>query len=400
MAVTNYVWDGDQYLMETDETNTTQAVFTNEPDEFTNLISQRRGGASQFAHFDAVGSTRQVTDDSEVVTDQRIYGGFGNMVSHTGTTEFPFWFVGKFGYYYDPETDTNYVIHRILEPENGRWLSEDPFRFSDYAYTSSYIYGLNNPLVYVDPFGRDDRGIIEIATPGKGQWNIRLEHARNLEDCAPARRRPAGIAETQLSITLGIDTADFPKNPTSTQIWQVNKLEVTGIDTNCQVKGPFTLWQLDVWTTSQTAVFDKRIHNFGKSSIVYDTFTVLADGTVPLCMLSIKTTSAIGFNGHTRGVLHSRREGLHFINERDVASIEKEMRGPFGQYGIDYLFIDNSNACKKCLPCWLQKGLDLIGAKCVECFVVDNYWNWEPGALTTSICRDFQAPAIAEPPLP
>jgi hypothetical protein len=76
--------------METDETNTTQAVFTNEPDKYSNLISQRRDGTSQYGHFDALGSTRQLTDDNEAVTDQRIYDGFGNTVSHTGTTEFPF----------------------------------------------------------------------------------------------------------------------------------------------------------------------------------------------------------------------------------------------------------------------------------------------------------------------
>ena len=44
MPVTNYVWDplSDNVLLETDENDVTQAVYTQEPDTFVNLISQRR----------------------------------------------------------------------------------------------------------------------------------------------------------------------------------------------------------------------------------------------------------------------------------------------------------------------------------------------------------------------
>lgn len=151
MPVTNFVWDGNQYLMETNEANTTQAVFTNEPDEHTNLISQRRDGASQYAHFDAVGSTRQLTNASETVTDEWNYDAWGNEVLRSGVTEFPFQFVGMFGYYFDSETNTFYIIRRILEPENGRWLSADPLLFTDGA--NMYWYVRNRPTIDVDQSG-------------------------------------------------------------------------------------------------------------------------------------------------------------------------------------------------------------------------------------------------------
>lgn len=37
MTITNYVWDGPQYLMENDGSHTSQAIFSNEPDDFTNV---------------------------------------------------------------------------------------------------------------------------------------------------------------------------------------------------------------------------------------------------------------------------------------------------------------------------------------------------------------------------
>ncbi len=51
MPVTNYIWDpvSDTVLAETDETDTTTAVYTNEPDEFGSL-SRRVEAASILSH--------------------------------------------------------------------------------------------------------------------------------------------------------------------------------------------------------------------------------------------------------------------------------------------------------------------------------------------------------------
>jgi RHS repeat-associated protein len=151
MVATNYVWDGQQYLMETDDSNTVQAVWMNEPDQYTNLISQRRSAATQYPHFDAMGSTRHLTDVGENVTDAWIYDAWGNVVSRVGVAVFPLQFVGRFGYYYDPDTNTFYIIRRILEPENGRWWSIDPWWISSWANT--FIYARNNLLIIIDPSG-------------------------------------------------------------------------------------------------------------------------------------------------------------------------------------------------------------------------------------------------------
>ncbi len=59
-----FVWDEQNYLGETDGSNDTQAVYTNEPRRYGNLISQRRGSTSHWFHFDAIGSpTCPVADE-------------------------------------------------------------------------------------------------------------------------------------------------------------------------------------------------------------------------------------------------------------------------------------------------------------------------------------------------
>ena len=66
MSVTNYIWDevNDTVLMETNSSGTPTAVYTNEPGQFGGLISERQGGQSQYYHFDAIGSTRQLTNSA------------------------------------------------------------------------------------------------------------------------------------------------------------------------------------------------------------------------------------------------------------------------------------------------------------------------------------------------
>ncbi len=71
MTVTNYIWDelSDNVRMEVDDTGTVTAEYMNEPGQFGQLISQRRNSTNSFHHFDAQGSTRQLTNDAQTVTD-------------------------------------------------------------------------------------------------------------------------------------------------------------------------------------------------------------------------------------------------------------------------------------------------------------------------------------------
>ena len=101
------IWDGKQYLAETDASNNTTVMYTNVPDEYTQLISQKETAKTSWFHYDA----------------------WGNEIVRTGTTHIVFRFVGQYGYLYNIDTGEFYVIERIYEPENARWTSQDSCPF-------------------------------------------------------------------------------------------------------------------------------------------------------------------------------------------------------------------------------------------------------------------------------
>jgi hypothetical protein len=116
--ITNFVWDpvNDCVISELDGTGAVQAVYTNEPQQYGGVLSQRRGTTSHFHHHDALGSTRFLTDSSGNVTDTYLNDAWGNSVASTGTTVNPFRWVGKYGYYTDNSTGQVYVRARMYQP--------------------------------------------------------------------------------------------------------------------------------------------------------------------------------------------------------------------------------------------------------------------------------------------
>ena len=162
MPVTNYIWDevNDTLLMEKDEAGNTTAAYTYEPGQYGPLISRRGSGQTNYYHFDEQGSTRQLTDANQNVTDSAVYTAFGETVACSGTTTNPFGYKGALGYYANPETADVYVRARPYEPLIARWLSHAPMvlRFrgiNGYAY-ASWNHGYAS-------------GAIEI--PGKAHFN-------------------------------------------------------------------------------------------------------------------------------------------------------------------------------------------------------------------------------------
>ncbi|MCA9037732.1 MAG: hypothetical protein KDA91_21515, partial [Planctomycetaceae bacterium] len=69
MTLTTYQWDPvtDQLLSEDD--GTTRTDYAHEPNLYGDLLSQTNGTNTRFYHFDARGDTRQLTDETETVTD-------------------------------------------------------------------------------------------------------------------------------------------------------------------------------------------------------------------------------------------------------------------------------------------------------------------------------------------
>jgi len=154
MSEINFFWDplSDNILQERDETGAVTAEYTAEPGLYGNIISQNRGGVESQFHYDAQGSTLAVTDDSQNVTDTRAYSAFGETTESTGSTSFPFQYIGQKGYYRDTLTGDYLARHRPLDSRRGRWQTGDPLGL-DRANVNLYGYCANNPVRYQDPSG-------------------------------------------------------------------------------------------------------------------------------------------------------------------------------------------------------------------------------------------------------
>src|SRR5438445_5573299 len=152
MTTTKYIWDDQNYLAEADGNDVIQTVYTNEPQQYGNLVSSRISGATSYHHFDALGSTRQLTNAAGSVTDTAIYDAWGNVVVRTGSTALALLWVGELGYYYDSETGLDYVRARSYGPAEARWLTPD----LTFVYgPGAYVYILNRPSRAVDPSGME-----------------------------------------------------------------------------------------------------------------------------------------------------------------------------------------------------------------------------------------------------
>ncbi|QDV52197.1 RHS repeat domain-containing protein [Gimesia fumaroli] len=152
LEFTSYMWDDQNIILEQDEVSTVDAEYTVMPQAYGNLISQTRDAESSFYHFDPLGSTRELTDASETVTDSYLYSVFGKVKSSTGTTVNPYQWVGKEGYYHDTESGLYNLRNRFYGAGEGRFKSEDPIGF-DAGDVNLYRYVGNNAATDTDPSG-------------------------------------------------------------------------------------------------------------------------------------------------------------------------------------------------------------------------------------------------------
>lgn len=153
---TNFVWDEitHELLAEytlVSGTNTIKALNTHG----IGLVSSNREGTKRYFHFDAIGSTAALADESEVVKDHYTYEAFGVVATATSTngpSVNPFRFVGQWGYYDDGSMGSQGGLSllgvRYLSPSKGRFLSRDPIHM-----LNAYVYVGNSATRKTDPSG-------------------------------------------------------------------------------------------------------------------------------------------------------------------------------------------------------------------------------------------------------
>ena len=103
-----------------------------------------------YYHTDQVGSVKVVTDQSGNMVYNADYMPFGSRFEKDGNFDENHGFTGK---EYDSDTELYYYNARWYDSETGRFISEDPA--ADPNNPNLYSYCTNNPLIFIDPTGKD-----------------------------------------------------------------------------------------------------------------------------------------------------------------------------------------------------------------------------------------------------
>lgn len=112
------------------------------------------GGNALYYHYDAQHNATALSDANGVIQDKYTFDPFGTLISHEGSTDQPFTFLGEYGA--EQETNSLYFDRaRYYDAVNGRFLSKDSYHsnLKDPQTLNRYVYGLNSPMSRYDANG-------------------------------------------------------------------------------------------------------------------------------------------------------------------------------------------------------------------------------------------------------
>jgi RHS repeat-associated protein len=119
------------------------------------VIGRREsGGTRKYYHRDHLGSTRAVVTAAGSVTEVYDYMPFGDMMDGRITTSSGGAREKFTSHEFDDEVNLYYMQWRRYIPRFGVFTGVDPHYFY-YLNLSPYVYAGNNPLIFIDPDGRD-----------------------------------------------------------------------------------------------------------------------------------------------------------------------------------------------------------------------------------------------------
>jgi len=143
----NYVYDGQNIIMEYDQTGNITAKYTHGPNIDEPLAIQQ-GTNTYYYHADGLGSITALSNSSGNIVQTYSYDSFGNMTA-TGNIRQPYAFTGR---EYDAETSMYFYRARYYDPKVGRFVTKDPIGFKA-GDVNLYNYVGGNPINWTDPEG-------------------------------------------------------------------------------------------------------------------------------------------------------------------------------------------------------------------------------------------------------
>jgi RHS repeat-associated protein len=147
LGTTNYLHDGQNLLIETDQGGNTLARYTG-ADGTDEPVSLFRSGIASYYEWDALSSITSLSDSTGTLVNTYIYDSFGKPTGSTGTRLNPIRYAGRD---FDAETGLIYYRARYYDPNIGRFVSQDPIGLR--GGNNTYAYVRNRPTDLTDPSG-------------------------------------------------------------------------------------------------------------------------------------------------------------------------------------------------------------------------------------------------------
>jgi len=149
------VYNGSNPYMQFNGGGTLTERYLTNPNALSQFYGQvSASGTTEWYLTDNLGSIRQVISTSGSSLDAITYDPYGNILSQTNSANAPrFLYTGGA---YDPITGTYLDDAREDDPEDGRWLSQDPLGFAA-GDTDLYRYVFNEPTTNMDPTGLGEK---------------------------------------------------------------------------------------------------------------------------------------------------------------------------------------------------------------------------------------------------
>ena len=154
-ATTSYLYDGLRSIHDV-ASNAADYLFGPGDDAVLAIV------APNISYYvtDGLGSVTMVATAAGIPVDSYVYDAWGSNRSSSETVTQRFGYTGR-----EPAfTDVLYNRSRFLQRGSGRFLSEDSLQLP--PPESVYIYGNNNPISFIDPYGLCPWGVWERRTYG------------------------------------------------------------------------------------------------------------------------------------------------------------------------------------------------------------------------------------------
>lgn len=144
-GTTKFVYDGVDVVRDLDGNGNTIADYLNGPG-VDNKLRQTAGGTVFYFVADHLGTLRALADTSGSIVSDLSYDSYGNVISGSAPSRYTYT-----GREIDADSGLMYYRARWYDPQQGRFISEDPIGLD--GGINLYAYVENDPVGSEDPLG-------------------------------------------------------------------------------------------------------------------------------------------------------------------------------------------------------------------------------------------------------